>query len=503
MSHFYRPPYLTALLAGLLAVPGFAPFNLFPLPVIALAWLFLLWEKIAPRAGFITGFLFGLGLFVGGIHWIFVALHEYGAMPLPLALLATLLLCAMLALFYALIGYTQARISVSRRVRFYLLLPALFVSGELVRGYFLTGFPWLSLGYSQLPDSPLRGYAPLLGGYGVSLAVALSAGGLAALWRAGRRNGIKPASALLACWLAGAWLASIHWTQPSGAPITISLLQGNIAQNEKFEETQRVNTLETYRRLIESSTAQLIVLPETALPLMRHQIPEHYFSRLQEHAAQNQGDVLIGSFEYENGAYFNSVYSLGLSPGQRYRKNHLVPFGEFIPARPIFGWFINEVLAIPMSDLQRGGERQATLNLAGQRIAINICYEDVFGEEIIRALPEASLLINVTNDAWYGHSHAAAQHNQIAQMRALETGRMLLRATNTGLTAIIGADGRIQQQLAQHEESILNGIAQGYSGSTPFVRWGNSAIALILLAMFLAVAVTFKMTRNPILGNPV
>jgi apolipoprotein N-acyltransferase len=177
------------------------------------------------------------------------------------------------------------------------------------------------------------------------------------------------------------------------------------------------------------------------------------------------------------------MYSLGVSPSQHYRKNHLVPFGEFIPLRGILGWFVNDVLSIPMSDLTNGGEHQPLLNLAGQQIAMNICYEDVFGEEIIRALPQATLLLNTSNDAWYGDTAAAIQHNQIAQMRALETGRMLLRATNTGVTSVIGHDGVILKMLPQHEEGVLTAEVQGYAGATPYVRWGNMAVFSLLLVM--------------------
>jgi apolipoprotein N-acyltransferase len=208
-------------------------------------------------------------------------------------------------------------------------------------------------------------------------------------------------------------------------------------------------------------------------------------SILREHARRNGGDIIIGAFERDHGQYYNSAFTLGAAESQSYRKNHLVPFGEFIPLRPVMGWFINEVLSIPMSDLSRGGMTQRPLHVAGQKVAANICYEDVFGEEIIRALPEATLLVNLSNDAWYGHSHAAMQHNQISQMRALETGRMMLRATNTGVTSIIGRDGRIVQMLPQHEEGVLTGLAQGYAGSTPYVRWGNALVLLVMAAMLL------------------
>jgi apolipoprotein N-acyltransferase len=262
-------------------------------------------------------------------------------------------------------------------------------------------------------------------------------------------------------------------------------MQGNIAQDIKFNENALVGTLEAYLSLALQNPARLTVLPETALPLLRHEVPQQMIEQLRGHAIKSGGDILIGSFERNNGSYYNSVFTLGTADEQRYRKQHLVPFGEFIPLRPLLGWFINGVLNIPMGDLARGAERQAPLDVAGQRVAVNICYEDVFGEEIIRTLPGATLLINVTNDAWYGHSYAAAQHNQISQLRALESGRMMLRATNTGVTSIIGADGKLLQQLPQHQQAVLKGMAQGYAGTTPYVRWGNAAV-LLLIALMLA-----------------
>jgi len=403
--------------AGLLAVLGFAPFSLFPLTILTLAVLFWQWQHTNDkRAAAWLGFAFGAGLFGAGISWIYVALHDYGDMRMLLALLATVLFAAVLALFPALAGYAQARIKAPVWARLVLVMPALWVLLEWLRGLLFTGFPWLAFGYSQAAASPLAGYAPLFGVYGVSLAVAVSAGLLALGWQARwSKQGKLALVALLLLWGGGAALRAVEWTQTEGEPFKVALLQGNIAQDLKFRE-----------------------------------------------------DKLIGTLAADS---------------QSYRKNHLVPFGEFIPLRPVLGWLVNEVLNIPMSDLARGGERQAVLRIAGQRVAVQICYEDVFGEEVIRYLPEATLLVNVSNDAWYGRSHAAMQHNQIAQMRALETGRMMLRATNTGVTSIIGRDGVVQQMLPQHEQGILTGQVQGYTGSTPYVRWGNAAMLGLLVLM--------------------
>jgi apolipoprotein N-acyltransferase len=472
--------------AGLLAVLGFAPFSLFPLTIFALAVLFVQWFHAGDaRAAAKLGFAFGLGLFGAGIGWIYVALHDYGNMPVGLSLPVTALFAAFIALFPALAGYLQARLRTPAWARLTLVMPALWVLIEWLRGWILTGFPWLAFGYSQVADSPLVGYAPLIGAYGVSLAVAVSAGLFAWLWFTRWSRPGKVAIALLAMlWLMGVALRTVEWTQPQGEPFTVSLVQGNIPQERKFEEGFFIGTLELYRKLIDKSDARLVVLPESALPMLKSELSETYLSLLREHMQKNGGDLLYGAFDGAAGVYYNSVFSLGVSPNQTYHKNHLVPFGEFIPWRSGLGWIINDMLNIPMSDLARGGIAQPPLAVAGQKVAVDICYEDVFGEEIIRALPEAAILVNVSDDAWYGNSHAAMQHNQIAQMRALETGRMMLRATNTGVTSIIGRSGRILQMLPQHEEGILSGQAQGYVGSTPYVRWGNAAL-LALLALML------------------
>ena len=487
---------ILAFCAGLLAVFGFAPLKLFLLPVVALALLFGQWLHAGnARAAASIGFAFGFGLFGAGIGWIYVALHDYGGMPFLLALPATALFAAFLALFTALAGYAQAKLRAPTWVSVVLVMPALWVLIEWLRGMILTGFPWLAFGYSQVEASPLAGYAPLFGVYGVSLAVAVSAGLLAlVLQERWSRQGKAALAALAVLWLSGAALRTVEWTQPQGEPLKVSLVQGNIPQELKFREEKLVGTLETYRRLVLQSDARLIVLPETALPLQRDEVPENYVAILREHVRQNGGDLLIGAFERDHGLYYNSVFTLGTAESQSYRKNHLVVFGEFIPLRPALGWLINEVLNIPMGDLARGGLPQPPLNVTGQKVAVNICYEDVFGEEIIRALPEATLLVNVSNDAWYGDSHAAAQHNQMSQMRALESGRTMLRATNTGVTSIIGTDGRVRAVLPQHEEGVLNAEVQGYAGSTPYVRWGN-VVVIGMIGLMLGVG--WRIGRKP------
>lgn len=465
--------------AGALAVAGFAPFDFWPLPMLSLAVLFTLLARTASmRAGFLVGLTWGLGFFIAGVSWIFVSLSVHGGMAAWLAALATFLFCAVLALFPAAVGALQARWPVSPALRLLLLMPLAWGVTEWVRGWLFTGFPWLVAGYSQVPASPLAGYAPLVGVYGVSFLLALIAALLA--WSVTTRGRHAPrawaAVAIVALGVGGQALRGVAWTTPDGAPTTVALLQGNIPQDLKWQPEKAQATLESYARMATASPAQLIVLPETALPLFESDLPDSYRAGLVSLGRKNGGDVLTGVPTGSlAGAYYNSVISLGAAPSQRYHKVHLVPFGEYIPLKAVWGWVI-KVLHIPLSDFARGAADQRPLAIGGQRVAANVCYEDAFGEEIIRQLPEASVLVNVSNLAWFGDSFAPWQHAQMSQMRALETGRMMLRATNTGVTAIIDARGHVLASLPPFTAGSLSGKIQGYAGSTPYVRWGNAPV---------------------------
>ncbi len=468
---------LSAFLLGAATVPGFAPAGLSPLPFFTAAGLLWLWQQApAPRRAAALGFAFGLGLFLAGVSWVYVSLHRFGAMPAPLAAIATLLFCAFLALFPALVGYLQAQSARPVAIKQLLLIPALWVLAEWMRDWIFTGFPWLALGYSQA-DSPLGGYAPLAGVFGLSWLVWLCAALLLALARAEMRAAALAALALL--FGLGYGLKQIEWTQPQGAPVTVSLVQGNVPQELKWDAARFAATVQLYRRITEGSAARLTILPETAIPRFLDLLDPGILRSLAESARNRGADLIIGlPVRDASGHYYNSVLSLGASPGQRYDKTHLVPFGEFIP--PGFGWIL-AVLQIPLTDFSRGGDAQAPLALAGQKIAVNICYEDAFGEEIIRALPEATLLVNASNVAWFGDSLAPHQHLQIAQLRALETGRVMLRATNTGMTAIIDHRGNIAAVLPEFTQGTLNGTVQGRSGATPYVRLGNAPVITLAL----------------------
>jgi apolipoprotein N-acyltransferase len=491
-------PFLIAAVLGSVSVAGFAPLELFPLPIIALAGLLRLWQDTStPHRAALLGFIWGLGFFLTGVSWVYVSLHDVGGMAAPLAVIATVLFCCWLAVFPALVGYLYRRLmQTETRAGFWrnaLLFAGLWVLSEWLRGVLFTGFPWLALGYSQTPPSPLAGFAAVLGSYGV--------GGLAALIAAALALGLRRRGTwllIIALLGSGALLRGMDWTQPVGAPFRVSLLQGNIPQSLKWVPERLPLSIETYTGLAQAHPAALTVLPETALPLFFHEVPREVLQALTQH-----GDALVGTaVRLREGGYVNGAIAIQRSTApvsadavlptptfstQTYAKQHLVPFGEYVP--PGFAWFFG-LVNIPLSDFSAGPPRQAPITLSAQpgvNIAPNICYEDLFGEEIIRALPGATLLINLSNTAWFGDSLAQPQHLQIARLRALETGRMMLRATNTGITAAIAPDGRVLGALPPFTAGALQVEAQAFAGLTPYARWGNLlALLLALIAVIYA-----------------
>jgi apolipoprotein N-acyltransferase len=498
--------FLSAVL-GAVSVLGFAPVYWFPVPVATLAGLVWLWQR-GRSAGqaFVLGLGFGLGYFLTGTSWVYVSMHDFGGMAWPVAGFATAFFCSYLALFPALAGWAFARLSAPCWARLTIVFPALWVLAEWLRGWLFTGFPWLAVGYSQSPHGPLSGFAALLGVYGVSLLAAASAGLL--IWiaaaLAGTRGEMPPRRArallshpallvLVLLWALGWGLQHIHWTAPAGEPVIVSLIQGNIEQDIKWHPESARASLGTYLELVQGTLGRLIVLPETALPVLNVDLPQDYLDALARPARAKDGDLLTGIPEYVQSdppRYYNSVMSFGTRPTQVYRKYHLVPFGDYVPRWSFLTWIMG-TLQIPMSDFSRGEPYQRPLQAAGQRVAINICYEDAFGEEIIRQLPEATLLANFTNDAWWGKSAASDQHLQIAQMRSQETERFMLRATNTGVTAIIDERGHVVAGVPQFVIAVLEGQAQGRTGSTPYILWGNWAV-LALAASGISVPLLYK-----------
>lgn len=487
-------PHAQAFGWGLLGVGAFAPFALWPLGIICWTGLYLLLRQPGSlRRALGIGLMFGLGQFLGGISWVYVSMHDIGGMPMPLALLATFLFSGYLALYPMLACGAFRLVHGKRTIEHHahdvlpqyprLITPLLFAASwtlfEMLRGALFTGFPWLSLGYSQAPPSPLAGYAPVLGAFGLSFMAAWLSGLTGELWLRLRNQGwhwspaLTPVTlALSLLTLGGIGLQQISWTQTEGAPLKVSLLQGNVPQTMKWQPEQYVQTLLTYFQLARSNPATLIVMPETAIPSLLSEIPSEFLQDLQRIGLEQRGNILLGVPTGDTNAgrswYANSAVSIGVDPLQVYNKIHLVPFGETTP--PGFGWFL-KLIHMPMPDFARGEVDQPLMELNHQKIAVNICYEDIFGSEIAQRAEGATIMVNLSNTAWFGDSLAQPQHLQIAQIRALENGRPMLRATNTGMTAVIGPRGERQASLAAFTRNALVTSVQGMQGTTPFQRW--------------------------------
>jgi apolipoprotein N-acyltransferase len=468
--------YAVAATIGASGVLCFAPFGLFWLaPAIWLGVFALLLNAQTTRQGLWTGLAFGLGFFLTGVSWVYVSLSVFGGMPWWLAGIAAFLFCGVMALFPSIAGGIFKRWQPLEHWRQALFFAVLIAAVDGLRSWIFTGFPWLAVGYSQAPPSPLAGFAPLLGVHGLSLLVAL-AGALLLRWRSGL-------TFLALSTTVGFVLQQQAWTTPVGAPLSVSLIQGNIPQEMKFRPEAFLHTLDLYLELVQQNPAKLTLLPETAIPTFFDRLPPGYIEALKAAAQSHGGDLIFGTLSGQDERYWNSAISLGSSPLQVYSKTHLVPFGEMIP--PGFSWFMN-MASIPMSSFSRGPAKQAALAVAGQQVAVNICYEDVFGEEIIGALPQAGILANLSNTAWFGQSLAQPQHLQIARMRAVETGRPMLRATNTGMTAVINADGSLQAVLPPFTQGVLKAEIRAYQGMTPYARIGNWGFLLLAGLLLLA-----------------
>ena len=501
----WRGGVLSAL-AGALLPFAFAPANLFPLAIISPAILFWLWLESNPRRALLLGYFFGLGFFGVGVSWVAISFYRFGNMGIALSAIATLLFVLFLALFPATLGWVGKRFLGRLNQTFYLLLflPAGWVLFEWIRGWIFTGFPWLHLGNSQT-DSPLAGLAPVFGVYGMSWVVAFSAGALVWIWKGSQRQRVIGLVSVIALWVMGGLLTFIEWSSEKGEPLTASLIQGNVPQNLKWRPEQRRPTIDLYTRLSrERWNRDIVIWPETALPAYYHQA-EEFLKGLAREASLNGGATLLVGLpvvDVENtDFYYNSVVRVGGGTdngdeqvSQFYYKSHLVPFGEYIPLKSLLGGLL-DILKVPMADFSRGEEEQPLITVAGHSVGVSICYEDVFGEEVIRGLPEASFLVNVSNDAWFGDSLAPHQHLQMARMRSMETARPMLRATNNGISAIIDHRGTVKNTSPQFEVAVLDGEIQPRQGATPYVTMGNWPV---VTGLFLVIGICGWLTRHQV-----
>jgi apolipoprotein N-acyltransferase len=497
---------LAAAVAGSLTVLAFAPFSIWPLAVLAVAVFFQALERRTRRAALLAGWGFGLGLLGFGIFWIRISLNEFGNMPPLVAHLLTIVFVLAMALYYGLAGWLVRALGgvgpnaptqdpLPHRAGLagpLLIMPGVWVLLEWLRGWLFTGFPWLTLGYTQV-DGPLGGLAPIVGVYGVSLAVVFS-GGL--LWLAvrapGRARWIALAG-LAALWAAGAGLRLVEWTRPAGAPLRASVIQANIQPSMKWDPEALLPILQAHLELTKERLGEsdLIVWPETAVPAFLDEVRDDLIEPLAGTAREAGTAIVLGIpyRELDTGRYYNGLLSLGTGE-DLYAKRHLVVFGEFMPFKTWLGPLV-KYFQVPMSDFSRGAAGASTIRVNGIQVGASICYEDVFPEEVIQALPAAAYLINVSNDAWFGDSLAPYQHLEIARMRALEAGRPLVRATNTGVSAVIDHHGSLLGSIPLFDRAALTVEIQPRAGATPFVVVGNGlaiGLALVMAAAGAAIA---------------
>ena len=478
---------LAALLAGLAIPFAFAPFSWVAVAILSPAILFLVLASAPRRRALWAVFIYGMAYYGAGASWVFISVDRYGAGWL-VGVVFCALLAAVSALYFLLMGWLWRRLrGRSDFVDVALGLPAVWVAVEWFRSWFLTGNTWLTLGYTQT-DSALAGYTPVFGVLGVSLAVAVCAGALAwVVLQPSRRNALIAAALVAAVWLGGYGLGQLTWTRPAGKPLKVALVQGDVPQDRKWATDFRDETLQRYWDLTaEHWDADLVVWPETAVPAWLHQVADGYLTRLYQAARAHHTDLLVGIpvYDQDDQKAYNAVMSIG-SKTDFYFKQHLVPFGEYLPLRSLLGQAL-DVFGAPMSDFAAGTSSRP-LMAAGYPVGVSICYEIIFGTEIARELPQSQLLVNVSNDGWFGDSLGPHQHLQMARMRAIEMERPVLRATNTGLTAIIDWRGRIKKEAPQFKVAAIAGTVTPRKGATPFVRWLNypvlGMVGLIGIAM--------------------
>jgi apolipoprotein N-acyltransferase len=475
---------LLSPLAGLLLTLAFAPFDYSYLAIVSLVYIFLSWLNCSPSRAAFRGYLYGLGLFGSGISWVYISIHDYGGAPAFGAALLTLAVVCFWSLFPALTAYLSVKLSGKKHNSLLVawIIPIVWLLIEYYRGYwFLNGFPWLQIAYTQL-ETPLQGFVPIVGVYGTGFLLALTASAIvSAINKTIQYRWIL--IALLLLWGTGGYLSAVKWTEAIGEPIQVALIQGNVSQDQKWLPENRIKTLLSYQQLTETHwDSDIIIWPETAIPAYLSQVKEFYLDPLSAKAKTKNTDLIVSlPAKGKADEYFNAVLTLGKNEG-RYNKNHLLPFGEYLPLQPLSG-FILDSLNIRLGNFTSGGDDQVLMEAGGYPFSTSICYEDAFGEEAIRRMPEAAFLVNVTNDAWFGKSIEPHQHMQIAQMRALETGRFLLRVTNTGVTAIVAPDGVIVAKAPLFKQAVLTGSILPMGGMTPYAKLGDGMVILMLVLL--------------------
>ena len=476
---------IAALCSGILLPLAFAPFDLWWLSVASVAAIFWLWEGRAPKEAAVLGAFYGVGAFSLGTYWLYISLRQLGGAPIPIVAIMMSAMVLAMACFYAFVGWASSRLSPSPGIyRWVFVLPAIWVLTEWVRSWIFTGFPWLSLGYG-FTGTPFSVWAPVMGVFGVSLVCALFAGLLVCGLRGDQRARLVSISGAVLLSLITLLFQNIDWTRSLDRELKVSLIQAAVPQEEKWRPSRLVPTLEFYRNeTLALERQDLVVWPEAAIPALPYEV--EWFLEEMNNAMRARGTQLFSgilTFDIDTGEFRNTLMGIGEFRGEYY-KRHLVPFGEYFPVPDfVSNWL--RLMNLPSEDITAGGENQSPLMVGDIAIAPTVCYEVAFGAEQLDFFPQSGLMINVSNDTWFGDSIAPHQHLQMARMRSIETGRPMLRATNTGVTALIDADGTVLKRIPQFVPGVLSGTIRPRSGATPYVVAGDWPLVLIGVLMLI------------------
>ncbi|WP_424409949.1 apolipoprotein N-acyltransferase [Pasteurella sp. PK-2025] len=490
--------YLIAFISGVVGVLAFSPFDYWGCAYLSLLGLLWVVKTSSKSTALFSAFLWGMGFFTFGVHWLHVSIHHFGGAPVVVSYLLVVLLSAYLALYPVLFAYLVKRFQVQSVAMF----PVIWTLTEFLRGWVFTGFPWLQFGYTQI-DSPFAGIAPLFGVEGLTFFVMWVSAVIFSLMSALRASEkkvpliIANTLALLIMTSLAAYSDQVDYVKPEQEKaLKVTLAQGNIEQNLKWEPEYLYRTLAIYQRLIAQhlGKSDVIILPESALPVLENQI-QPFFTELQQVAQHLGTEVMIGSIYHDvaQDKLFNSIVALGnpnkpyqLEDAPRYNKHHLVPFGEYVPLEALLRP-LGHVFNLPMSAFQSGDEQQSPLPVKGRKWTPAICYEIILGEQLRQNLqPDSDFILTVSNDAWFGDSIGPWQHLQMARMRALELGKPVIRATNTGISVFIDEKGKIVAQAPQFVETSLTHHIAPTTGKTPYAVLGNKplyALALLLVLL--------------------
>ena len=470
---------LLALFSGGLVPFSFSPFDFYFLSFFSLAIIFYLWVKTkTSRESFILGYLFGFAMYGIGVNWLHISIDLFGGVSIFFALFFTYILIAFISLYPALVGYIATKYFKSS---IFVSLPILWVLSEWSRGWVLTGFPWLNIGTSQT-NSNLSNFAPLIGDYGISFIVCIAAISAIKIFSPNKIEKIISLSLLIIIFMSSILLNKINWTENTGRTLNVALVQGAIPQEIKWHPKQLKESYDIYTQLSDPFwSSDLIIWPETAIASKYH-MTKNFISEINKKQQSSNTFFMSGivNDDVTSDNYFNSIILID-NKHRFYNKHRLVPFGEYLPFRKILSRPLH-LLNIPISNFSSGKKTEKNFKTSKGNFGMSICYESAYGNEIRRSMPDANILINVSNDAWFGDSIAPHQHLQIARMRAMENGRYFLRATNNGISAIINNKGKIISRSPQFEKNVLNSDVELFSGETPFSKYGN--IPLLIFFTF-------------------